>query len=210
MPAQTIPSAGASPPRSSAERVAQVRAVLAESIRVKERVAGQCGEQIADAGGLLVECFGRGGRALLFGNGGSAADAQHIAGEWVGRYRGARPALDALALTANSSDLTAIANDSGFAEVFARQIEAHGRAGDIAIAISTSGASPNVLRGVEVARERSLTTLALSGKGGGELASRVDLAIVVPADDTPRIQESHIAIGHVLCEIVETELFGVS
>ena len=173
------------------------------------RRAGPCGPAIVEASIRLAECFRRGGKALLFGNGGSASDAQHIAAEWVGRYVGDRPALPALALTANTSELTAISNDYGFEELFVRGIAAHGHPGDVAVAISTSGDSPNVLLGVEAARERGLFTVGLSGRSGGKLAGAADLSIVVPSDETPRIQESHITVGHVICELVELELFGI-
>jgi D-sedoheptulose 7-phosphate isomerase len=186
---------------------AQVRAILEESARVKRAVAEQCAGDIARAAEVLMKSFRSGGKALLFGNGGSAADAQHIAGEWCGRLTRERPALPAIALTANTTDLTALGNDYGFERVFARLVEAHGRRGDVAIAISTSGRSPNVLAAVEEARARGLHTIALVGKGGGPLAARVDLALVVPSDDTQRIQESHIAIGHALAELVDDALF---
>jgi D-sedoheptulose 7-phosphate isomerase len=186
---------------------ARVRALLEESARVKRAVAAGQAEAIACAAQRLAASFRAGGRALLFGNGGSAADALHIAAEWCGRLGRERPALPALALGANPSELTAIANDYGFERVFERLVDAHGRAGDVAIALSTSGDSPNVLAGVDRARARGLGTLALTGKGGGKLAARVELAVVVPSDDTQRIQEAHIAIGHALAELVEDALF---
>ena len=180
---------------------------LAESADIKHRLAHESADAIVDAGQRMAACFERRGRVLLFGNGGSAADAQHIADEFVNRFRRERPALSALALSVNASDLTAIGNDRGFDVVFARQIEAHGREGDIALALSTSGDSPNVIAGVEAARARGLETLALSGRGGGKLAGMVDLAIVVPSKDTARIQEAHITIGHILCELVDQALY---
>jgi len=187
----------------------RVRALLEESARVKRAVAEGQAEAIARAAALVSEAFRAGGRALLFGNGGSAADALHVAAEWCGRLGRERPGLPALALGANPSELTAIANDYGFERVFERLVDAHGRAGDVAIAFSTSGDSPNVLAAVDQARARGLRTLALTGKGGGKLAGRVELAIVVPSDDTQRIQEAHIAIGHALAELVEDALFPV-
>jgi D-sedoheptulose 7-phosphate isomerase len=193
---------------SEAERVERVRAALAESAQVKRTLAREGAEPVARAGALLAEVFRAGGKALLFGNGGSAADAQHIADEWVGRYVRERAALPAIALTANTSDLTAIGNDYGFEHVFARGVEAHGREGDVAIAISTSGNSPNVLRAVEVARERGLHTIGLTGRDGGKLAQLVELPIVVPSDVTARIQEAHTAILHAWCELVDAILFG--
>jgi D-sedoheptulose 7-phosphate isomerase len=153
------------------------------------------------------ETFRGGGRALVFGNGGSASDAQHLASELAGRFDRERPALPALALTANSSDLTAIGNDYGFEHVFARLVQAHGRPGDVAIALSTSGRSRNVNAAVSEARSRGLRSIALVGKGGGELASLVDVAVVVPSDSTARIQECHITLAHVLCELVDAALF---
>ncbi len=197
----------ATPPVDSG--AARVRALLEESARVQRALAASHAEEIARAAGLLAETFRAGGKALLFGNGGSAADALHIAAEWCGRLGRDRPALPALALPANTAELTAVANDYGFERVFARGVEAHGRPGDVALALSTSGDSPNVLAAVDEARARGLRTLALAGKGGGKLASRVELAIVVPSDDTQRIQEAHIAIGHALAELVEDALFPV-
>lgn len=185
----------------------RVRSAFAESIRIKQLTAEACADSISTIADLLTDCFRSGGKALLFGNGGSASDAQHIASEWVGRYIDDRPALPAIALTANSSEYTAIGNDYGFDHIFVRGIEAHGRPGDVAIGISTSGNSPNVVAAILAARERQLVTVALLGKTGGKLAAIVDHAIIVPSDDTPRIQEAHITVGHVLCELIETELF---
>jgi len=186
--------------------LARVRAVLGRSIEVKQALLESCASEIAEAAERVADVFGRGGKVLLFGNGGSASDAQHIAAEWVGRYVEERRALPAIALTANPSELTAVANDYGYERVFVRGIEAHGREGDVAIALSTSGNSPSVLTAVEVARARGLYTLGLTGKGGGQLAGLVDLAIRVPSDETPRIQESHIAIAHAICEVVDDAL----
>ena len=174
---------------------------------MKRALAEQSADAIAHAAGVLAECLRNGGKLLFFGNGGSAADSQHLAGEFCGRLSRERPALPAIALTANTSDLTALGNDYGFERVFARLVEAHGRAGDVAIAISTSGNSPNVLAAVDTARGAGLRTIAFTGRGGGKLAARVDLALVVPSDDTQRIQESHIAIGHALAELVDDALF---
>ena len=187
----------------------RVRALLLESAQTKRALVDQA-EAIAAAAAEIGDAFRAGRKVLLFGNGGSAADAQHIAAEWCGRLSRERPPLRALALTANTSDLSALANDYGYEEVFARLVRAHGDAGDIALAISTSGNSPNVLRAVEVARELGMGTLAFSGKGGGALADRVDRALVVPSDDTQRIQEAHITLGHILAELVDAALFPVS
>jgi D-sedoheptulose 7-phosphate isomerase len=181
----------------------RVKAVLARSIEVKRGLLASCAPEIAEAAERVRAAFERGDKVLLFGNGGSAADALHIASEWVGRYGGERRALPAIALATSPPELTAVANDYGYERVFVRGIEAHGRPGDVAVALSTSGNSPNVLRGVEAARARGLFTLGLTGKGGGQLAGLVDLAIRVPSDETPRIQECHITIGHAICEVVD-------
>lgn len=186
--------------------VERVRAAIRESALVYEALACDGAEAIAQAGDCIATALAAGGRLLVFGNGGSAAEALHIADELVGRYQRSRPALPALALCANAADLTAIANDSGFEQVFARQIEAHGRVGDVALAISTSGRSRNVLLAVQRARERGLETIALTGGDGGELVACADRAIVVPSAVTARIQEAHTAIGHILCEFVEDAL----
>jgi D-sedoheptulose 7-phosphate isomerase len=156
----------------------------------------------------LIHAFERGNKVLLFGNGGSATDAQHIAAELVGRFAFDRPALPALSLATNLSAVTAIANDHGFRRVFSRQIEAFGRPGDVAIAISTSGNSRNVLQAVALAKKMRMHTAALTGRSGGKLKSIVDFCLRVPSDDTPRIQECHLLLGHILSEIVEQELFA--
>jgi D-sedoheptulose 7-phosphate isomerase len=184
-----------------------LREHLEASARVKRAFAEACAEPMARAAELVIEAFRGGHKALLFGNGGSAADAQHIADEWTGRFRRERPPLPALALTANTSDLTAIGNDYGFDQIFGRLVAAHGRPGDVALALSTSGNSPNVLVGVDEARRRGLSTIGLTGKGGGRLAGRVDVALVVPSDATARIQECHMAFLHALCELVDETLF---
>lgn len=156
----------------------------------------------------LIHAFRHGNKILLFGNGGSANDAQHIATELVGRFAFDRPALAAISLAESLSSVTAISNDHGFEQVFSRQIEALGRAGDVAIAISTSGNSPNVLHAVAAANKADLLTIALTGRSGGKLRSLVKECICVPSDDTPRIQECHTLIGHILSQIVEQELFA--
>jgi len=156
----------------------------------------------------LIHAFRQGNKVLLFGNGGSANDAQHIATELVGRFAFDRPALPTLSLAESISSLTAISNDHGFEQVFSRQIEALARPGDVAIAISTSGNSPNILNGVATANKADLLTIGLTGRSGGKLRSLVKECICVPSDDTPRIQECHTLIGHILCQIVEQELFG--
>jgi D-sedoheptulose 7-phosphate isomerase len=156
---------------------------------------------------MLVDAFDHGRKVLLFGNGGSAADAQHIAAEFVGRFAFDRPPLPALALSVNTSCVTAIGNDYGFDLVFSRQIEALGRPGDVAIGISTSGNSANVLCGVSAARKMGLHTVGLTSETGGKLKSAVDYCLCAPSNETPRIQECHILIGHIIAELVEQTIF---
>jgi D-sedoheptulose 7-phosphate isomerase len=163
--------------------------------------------QIAAISELIIAAFNRSNKVVLFGNGGSAADAQHIAAEFVGRFAFDRPALPALALSVNSSSVTAIGNDYGFERVFSRQIEAIGRHGDVAIGITTSGNSPNVLEAMTVAKRIGLTTVGLTGASGGRLAQCADYCVCVPSDITPRIQECHILVGHIISELVEHEIF---
>lgn len=162
---------------------------------------------VANVSELLINALRRGNKVLLFGNGGSAADAQHIAAELVGRFAFDRPALPVIALSVNSSCVTAIGNDYGFDQVFSRQLEALARPGDIAIGISTSGNSPNVVLALSVARKMGLHTVALTGRTGGSLLKNVDHCICVPSNETPRIQECHILVGHIISELVERELF---
>lgn len=157
----------------------------------------------AEACSILVRSLKQGNKVLIFGNGGSAADSQHIAAEFVGRFAFERRALPALALSVNSSCVTAIGNDYGYDVVFSRQVEALGQAGDVAIGISTSGNSANVVRGIEAARGRGIHTIALTGAKGGKLESVVEICLKAPSDETPRIQECHILIGHILCELAE-------
>lgn len=185
---------------------ARVRSMLEASADVKRALAAEATASIVRAAQIVAGCLARGGKVLLFGNGGSAADAQHLAAEWTGRLRGERAAFPAIALGANPSELTAIGNDYGFERVFARLVEAHGREGDVAWAISTSGNSPNVLAAVETARRRGLHTVGLTGRRGGKLAPLVEVALCVPADDTQRIQEGHITIAHVVADLVEETL----
>lgn len=193
--------------QTPAEILARIRIRFGESARVKDETVAAAGEALAEAAVIVVDALVEGDAKLLaFGNGGSAADAQHLASELTGRFDRERRALPALALTANSSDLTAIANDYGFEHQFARLIQAHGREGDVAVAISTSGNSANVTAAVQEARARGLHTIALTGKGGGKLAALVDVAVIVPSDVTARVQEAHITAIHVLCELVEDAL----
>jgi len=145
---------------------------------------------------------------MLAGNGGSAADAQHIAAELVGRYGFDRPSIPSLALTTDTSNLTAIGNDYGYEQVFSRQLEGMGQEGDIFIGISTSGNSVNIIRAFESAKKKNIMTVALTGNDGGKMAQMADIALVVPSNSTPRIQEVHILIGHILCDIIEKEIFS--
>ena len=182
---------------------ALVRAQLEESCRVKQSFSPELVERIAQLAERSAATLAAGGKLVLFGNGGSAADAQHLAAEFVVRLRDDRPALAALALTVNTSVLTAASNDYGFEQVFARQIEALVAPGDLLLALSTSGSSPNILRGAEAGRRRGAFVVALTGETGGKLAGAADLVINVPSRDSQRIQESHITIGHIVCSIVE-------
>lgn len=186
----------------------EIEEQIGESIEVKRRIIEGMVDQIAGAAGIIAESLRKGGKVILFGNGGSAADAQHIAAELMGRFRMERRALPAIALNTNSSLITAIGNDYDFTLTFSRQVEALVREGDVAVGISTSGRSSNVIYALKRASELGAKTIALTGGTGGTLASVADLAIVVPSDDTPRIQEAHITIGHVLCDLIERMLFG--
>ncbi len=187
--------------------LARVQEAVAESIRLKSQFVAEQAEDLVAAARMLAQVFKKGGKVLIFGNGGSAADAQHLAAEFVNRFEIERPPLAALALTTDTSILTAVANDYDFREVFAKQVRALGRPGDAALGISTSGKSPNVVAGLKAARELGLKTLALSGGDGGPVAASADLALVVPSRQTPRIQEVHITVGHVLCDLVDYILF---
>jgi D-sedoheptulose 7-phosphate isomerase len=179
------------------------------SIAVKERLLSNSEviAAVSKVSQIVVRAVDEGNKLFLLGNGGSAADAQHIAAEFVGRFAFDRPALPALALSVNTSCVTAIGNDYGFDQVFSRQIEALGRPGDVAIGISTSGNSQNVLCGISVAKKMRLHTVGLTGHGGGKLKSVADYCICVPSDQTPRIQECHILIGHIISELVEESIF---
>ncbi|MBM3450326.1 MAG: D-sedoheptulose 7-phosphate isomerase [Armatimonadetes bacterium] len=186
--------------------VDRIRSRLEHARLVAEALASQSAE-IAAVAAVWTDALREGRTLFLFGNGGSAADAQHIAGELVGRYLRERDALPAIALTTNGPILTAIGNDYGFEHVFARQIRALGRPGDVAVGLSTSGASANVIAAIREAHARGLATVGLTGALGGPLADLADCAIRVPARETPRIQEAHLLIGHILCELVEQALF---
>lgn len=185
-----------------------VLTAFADSARVKQQFAREHADRIVQVATLIANAFQNGNKVLLFGNGGSSTDAAHIAAEFVGRYQRDRVPLPAIALATDIAAITCIANDYGYEELFARQVRAHGRKGDIAIGISTSGNSPNVLKGVAAARDGGLTTIAWTGANGGKLAALVDYPFIVPSTVTSRIQESHITLGHVLCELVEDHLLG--
>jgi D-sedoheptulose 7-phosphate isomerase len=195
------------------ERTGQIQKVISQrieaSIEVHQLLLRQT-EIYAVVAELLIRTFRRGNKVLLFGNGGSAADAQHIAAEFVGRYYLDRPALPAQALTVNTSSLTAIGNDYDYDQIFSRQIEAFGQAGDVAIGISTSGNSRNVIEALRVSKRKGMVAVAMAGESGGQLKVEADYCICIPSRDTPRIQEGHILVGHVLSELVEQALFGDS
>ena len=189
----------------------RIKKLIRKSIEVKRHLLESealCAkiEAVAD---MITESYKCGGKVLLCGNGGSASDAQHIEGELVGRFKIERPGLPAIAITANGSTVTAISNDYCFDEVFARQVQAHGKKGDVLVAISTSGNSSGVIKALTQAASIGLRTVALLGKDGGKCKNLAEISIVVPSDITAHIQECHIMIGHIICEIVETSLFGV-
>jgi len=186
------------------EEIAQV---FRESADLKLRFIRQNADALAQVVRMIVEAFKSGNKVLLFGNGGSAADAQHLAGEFVNRFLIERPPLPAIALTTDTSVLTSISNDYGYVDSFAKQVKALGKEGDVAIGISTSGSAANVIKAVRVAKEMGLKTVGLAGNDGGELAKVADIAIVVDSPVTPRIQEVHITIGHAICEMVDRMLF---
>jgi D-sedoheptulose 7-phosphate isomerase len=184
----------------------QILRLAADSVALKQRFFEANAGLLVTTGRRMAGCLRAGGKILTFGNGGSAADAQHLAGELVGRFLRDRGALSAIALTTDASVTTAIANDTGYDAVFRRQVEAHGRAGDVAVGITTSGRSPNVVQALQLARERGLVTVGLTGGGGGRLAGAVDYLIDVPHKETARIQEVHVMVVHILCQIVEEEM----
>lgn len=188
----------------------QTRRLIEASIHAKEQLLkdSKLLSAVAEVSRTIVASLQQGGKLFLFGNGGSAADAQHIAAEFVGRFAFDRPALPALALSVNSSCVTAIGNDYGFNRVFSRQIEAFGRTGDVAIGISTSGNSENVLCGLSVAQKLGMKTVGMTGQPGGKLQEACDICLCVPARETPRIQECHILVGHIVSELVEKTLFA--
>lgn len=178
-------------------------AAFADTVALHQRVAAEGREAIERAARVIVEALRRGGKVLVFGNGGSAADAQHMAAELVGRFQRERAGMAAVALTTDTSVLTSVANDYGFERVFARQVEALGRPGDVVFGISTSGGSPNVIAALTMARDAGIETIALTGSDGGAAGRNVDVHINVPSASTPRVQEVHRTLLHVLCDLVE-------
>ena len=187
-----------------------IKSQISDSIRVKKAILNDpvLINSIKTAAERIVAAYRQGHKLLLAGNGGSAGDAQHIAGEMVNRFRFDRPALPALALSTDTSVLTAIGNDSAFDQVFARQIQALGTAGDVFIGISTSGHSPNIIKALQACARKHMFRIGLTGKSGGKMKALCDCCLRVPATDTPRIQEAHILIAHILCEIIEETIFG--
>jgi D-sedoheptulose 7-phosphate isomerase len=186
----------------------QIRAALEALAGLAARVSADQAEEIAAIADRYEAALRGGGTLFFAGNGGSAADAQHLATEYVVRYQTTRPAMRAIALTTDTSLLTACANDLGFDEVFSRQVEALAEPGDLLVLHSTSGESPNVIRAAQAAKARGVTVVAFLGKSGGQLKELADVALVIPADDTARIQELHLAIEHVICDLVEDRLRG--
>lgn len=187
----------------------RISAIVADSLEVKRRYFAEHAAEVESAARMIAGAFDAGGKLLLFGNGGSAADAQHIAGEFINRFLPMdRRALPAIALSTDGGVLTCIANDTGFENIFARQIEALGASGDVCLAITTSGNSQNVIKAIERARACGMKVIGLLGRDGGRAAELCDLALVVPSHDTQRIQETHNLISHILCELVELILFS--
>ncbi len=188
----------------------KVKNIIEESISVKRELlqSPELLSAIQSCVNVLVSVFRNGGKVLFCGNGGSAADAQHLAAELSGRFYMERKPLFAEVLHGNSSFLTAVANDYGYEEAFARGVEAQGRAGDVLVVLSTSGKSPNILKAAQKAREIGMTVVGFTGKSGGQLPELCDFALQCPSENTPRIQECHILIGHILCQLIEEELFG--
>jgi len=185
----------------------KIKDILLESIQVKEELLRTAIGQILEIAELAIDCLKKGGKIILFGNGGSASDSQHIAAELVGRFKRDRAGLAAIAITTNTSVLTAVANDYGYEVIFAKQIEALGNKNDLVIGISTSGKAKNVAYGIKQAKKMGLKTVALTGGDGGDLARLADVSLLVPSSVTARIQEAHITIGHVICELIEQTLF---
>ena len=189
----------------------RIKSIVAASLEVKRNYFAEHASAVERAARMIADCFAAGGKLLLCGNGGSAADAQHIAGEFINRFLPQdRRALPAIALSTDGGVLTCIANDTGFEHIFARQVEALGTRGDVCLAITTSGNSPNIINALERARAKELKVIGLLGRDGGRCAALCDLALVVPSADTQRIQETHNLIGHIICELVESFLFPLA
>ncbi|NQT05977.1 MAG: D-sedoheptulose 7-phosphate isomerase [Candidatus Omnitrophica bacterium] len=180
--------------------------LLKESIGVKEEFLKHGPAKLADITKVIAGSLKSGGKLILFGNGGSAADSQHIAAELVGRFKKDRPPISAIALSTNTSTITALGNDYGYETSFSRQLEALARKGDVAMGISTSGNSPNVIEAIKTAEKLGLKTIAMTGRDGGKLAGLADITLKVPSDNTPRIQELHITAGHIICELIEGQI----
>jgi D-sedoheptulose 7-phosphate isomerase len=178
-----------------------------ESASVKDKFIKENIDAVIKVSNLVADTFNSGGKLLLFGNGGSSTDASHIAAEFVGRFKMERPALPAIALNTDMAIVTAVANDYGFSDIFVRQLKAHAQEGDVVIGISTSGNSPNVVKAVEAAKSRGLKTIVFTGEKGSQLDKIADHVLAVPSGNTARIQETHITLGHVLCQMVEEILF---
>lgn len=187
-----------------------IRQQIEDSYQVKQKILSDKAlvDLINEVAQKAIDTYKNGNKTLIAGNGGSAADAQHIAGEFVSRFYFDRPGLASMALTTDTSILTSIANDYGFERLFARQIQANGSSGDMFIAISTSGNSSNILEALKECQKKGIVTVGLTGETGGKMAELCDYCIKVPSSSTPRIQESHILIGHIICSVVEESLFG--
>lgn len=185
----------------------KIKSLLKESIEIKEKIIQEQSKIIAQMAKEIIKCYQQGKKVVFFGNGGSAADAQHLATELISRFQKERRSLPAIAFTTDTSTLTAIGNDYGFEKVFARQVEGLVEKGDLVIGISTSGNSVNVIEGIKEAKKKGASTIGFLGATGGKLKNLVDLALCIPSAITARIQEAHITVGHILCQLVEEELF---
>jgi len=186
----------------------KIRKAFEESINVKEKFAEEKNlDKIIEVAKAIANAFNDGKKLILFGNGGSSTDASHIAAEFTNRFKKDRPGLPAIALNTDMAVITSIANDYDFSEVFAKQLKALANEGDVVIAISTSGNSPNILKAMDVAKKKKLTTVAFTGLKGEKLASKATYTFIIPSDNTPRIQETHITLGHIICQMVEEILF---
>lgn len=183
---------------------------LSESLNVKNKIIedNKLTKQIAEVSDLIIDSINKGGKVIWCGNGGSAADAQHLSTELLGRLNFNRKPISSIALTTDTSFLTAWSNDIGFDSIFSRQVEGLGRSGDVLIGISTSGNSTNILEAIKSAKEKNIKTIAFLGKDGGKIKSQADISMVVPSENTQHIQESHITIGHIICDILEQKLFS--